>query len=166
MKIFYRIAFIWTCVALLTFVAPSFGAAADLVRYSQRDKNTGEYEEGTRSGTVKAVTRDGVEFEYVSNGAKKTYTLPSEQTVWIQYDAEPMEAALARVEIQVGNYAEALEKLKEITDAPNSDLVAQELDWNIAYATVNAAFAGLGDMTAAAKQLKNFVANAPEHYRY
>ena len=143
----------------------TFGADGQ-VRYVQRDKETGEYEEGTRSVSVSAMTADGVAVEYELKGEKKSAVLPAEQILWLQYDDEPLSLSAARVEIQVGNYEDALEKLGAIEEEIKEPAIQQELEWNRAYATLQSALADSGKLESAAAVMKTFVEAYPDHYRF
>lgn len=166
----YRIAFCRVLLAslALALVLPRVADAADQVRFVQRDKATGEYNEGTRSGEVDSFSKDAVAFVYEGKDKeKKTIELPSEQVVWLQFGDEPLALAAARVELQVGNYEEALDKIGEIEEADvKTDLIAYEIEWDRAFATMQQAFADAGKLTSAASMMKKFIENAPEHYRY
>ncbi|MBP5622601.1 MAG: tetratricopeptide repeat protein [Thermoguttaceae bacterium] len=162
-NLIHRAAFLFvlSIVALASNVA-----SADLVRYVSRDKETGEYEEGTRAGTIEKFTRDGVSFTYDAKDEKKTVALRSEQIVWLQFDAEPLELGAARVEIQVGNYEEALDKIDAIEEGDvKTDMIAQEIEWNRVYATMKQALSGAGDLKNASDKVAKFIEIAPEHYR-
>ncbi|MBQ2039722.1 MAG: tetratricopeptide repeat protein [Thermoguttaceae bacterium] len=170
MSKFDRIALSLMCCAAfyaLWLAAPrqTFGADGQ-VRYVQRDKETGEYEEGTRSVSVSAMTADGVAVEYESKGEKKSAVLPAEQILWLQYEDEPLNLSAARVEIQVGNYEDALEKLGAIEEEIKEPAIQQELEWNRAYATLQSALADSGKLESAAAVMKTFVEAYPDHYRF
>ena len=170
MSKFDRIALSLMCCAAfyaLWLAAPrqTFGADGQ-VRYVQRDKETGEYEEGTRSVSVSAMTADGVAVEYESKGEKKSAVLPAEQILWLQYEDEPLNLSAARVEIQVGNYEDALEKLGAIEEEIKEPAIQQELEWNRAYATLQSALADSGKLDSAAAVMKTFVEAYPDHYRF
>ncbi len=170
MSKFDRIALSLMCCAAfyaLWLAAPrqTFGANGQ-VRYVQRDKETGEYEEGTRSVSVSAMTADGVAVEYESKGEKKSAVLPAEQILWLQYEDEPLNLSAARVEIQVGNYEDALEKLGAIEEEIKEPAIQQELEWNRAYATIQSALADSGKLESAAAVMKTFVEAYPDHYRF
>ena len=170
MSKFDRIALSLMCCAAfyaLWLAAPrqTFGADGQ-VRYVQRDKETGEYEEGTRSVSVSAMTADGVAVEYESKGEKKSAVLPAEQILWLQYEDEPLNLSAARVEIQVGNYEDALEKLGAIEEEIKEPAIQQELEWNRAYAAIQSALADSGKLESAAAVMKTFVEAYPDHYRF
>ena len=170
MSKFDRIALSLMCCAAfyaLWLAAPrqTFGADGQ-VRYVQRDKETGEYEEGTRSVSVSAMTADGVAVEYELKGEKKSAVLPAEQILWLQYDDEPLSLSAARVEIQVGNYEDALEKLGAIEEEIKEPAIQQELEWNRAYAAIQSALADSGKLESAAAVMKTFVEAYPDHYRF
>ena len=170
MSKFDRIALSLMCCAAfyaLWLAAPrqTFGADGQ-VRYVQRDKETGEYEEGTRSVSVSAMTADGVAVEYESKGEKKSAVLPAEQILWLQYEDEPLNLSAARVEIQVGNYEDALEKLGAIEEEIKEPAIQQALEWNRAYATLQSALADSGKLDSAAAVMKTFVEAYPDHYRF
>ena len=170
MSKFDRIALSLMCCAAfyaLWLAAPrqTFGADGQ-VRYVQRDKETGEYEEGTRSVSVSAMTADGVAVEYELKGEKKSAVLPAEQILWLQYDDEPLSLSAARVEIQVGNYEDALEKIAAIEEEIKEPAIQQELEWNRAYAALQSALADSGKLESAAAVMKTFVEAYPDHYRF
>lgn len=153
-------------VAALT----SDALCADLTRYIQRDKETGEYVEGTRSGKILNFSKTSVEFEYVSSGETKKYDIPSEQILWLQFDDEPMTLATARVESQVGNYEAALDIINAIDEELKDELIATELEWARCSATMSLALAdsvdGSKKLEDAIKIMKIFVEKATEHYRF
>ena len=165
-----RIALSLMCCAAfyaLWLAAPRQSSGADgLVRYVQRDKETGEYEEGTRSVSVNEMTPDGIALEYESKGEKKSFNLPAEQIVWLQYADEPLELGAARVEIQVGNYEDALEKLGAIEEEIKEPAIKQEIEWNRAYAAIQSALADSGKLESGAAAMKTFVEAYPNHYRF
>ena len=165
-----RIALSLMCCAAfyaLWLAAPRQSSGADgLVRYVQRDKETGEYEEGTRSVSVNEMTPDGIALEYESKGEKKSFNLPAEQIVWLQYADEPLELGAARVEIQVGNYEDALEKLGAIEEEIKEPAIQQEIEWNRAYAAIQSALADSGKLESGAAAMKTFVEAYPNHYRF
>jgi tetratricopeptide (TPR) repeat protein len=160
-----RITFCFVMACAFAAFASS-APCADMVRYVNKDKETGEYEEGTRSGTINAFTRDGVEFIYDVKGEKKTVLLDSEQIVWLQFESEPLDLGAARVEIQVGAYEEALNKIDAIEEGDvKTDMIAEEIEWNRVYAAIQLALAGAGDLKNASDMVQKFVEVAPEHYR-
>lgn len=176
-----RIAFrrVALAASVVCALCASFGTADaaraaddDLVRFVQRDKNTGEYDEGTRSGTIESASKDGIKFRYkTKSGEEKTYDLSTAQIVWAQYGEEPLELAAARVESEVGNYAEALEKIDAIEkDDVRSDLVALEIEWARCFATMKLAQADPGEnnvnLNAAVTMMKKFADAASDFYRY
>ena len=152
---------------IVAFFASTFGVrGADMVRYVVRDKESVEYEEGTRSGTIKEYSRDGVVFTYDAKDGEKDATLRPEQIVWLLFENEPPELAAARVEIQVGAYEDALGKIDAIEeDDVKSDKIALEIEWNRVYATMKLALADAGDLGNASDKVKKFVEVAPDHYR-
>ena len=170
MSKFDRIALSLMCCAAfyaIWLAAPrQTSGAENMIRYVQRDKETGEYEEKTVAVDAIKTTADVVSVEYGPTGEKKNVNLRAEQVVWLQYEDEPINLSAARVEIQVGNYEDALEKLGAIEEEIKEPAIQQELEWNRAYAALQSALADSGKLESAAAVMKTFVEAYPDHYRF
>ena len=116
---------------LIATSASSF--SADVARYLVKTE-TGAYEERSVEGTIVGVSPDGVTIEPSSEkNAPDENPIPTERVVWLHFQDAPLSLAAARVETEIGNYEEALEKLAEIEpdeiDRSKKPLIAAELDW-------------------------------------
>lgn len=157
--------------ALLGVVAiPASARGVDLVRYWEKNAQ-GVVEERTALGETLGVDPNGVAMNCESEDvAPDENPIPSERVLWVQYDAAPIELSAARVETEVGNYEEALEKLKSIApedvDPDSMPLVAAEAAWYKAYATLNLALLGAGDLKEGGAEMTRFVQQYPTSYRY
>lgn len=158
-------------VALLSVVGnPASARGVDLVRYWEKNAQ-GVIEERTAQGETLGVDPNGVAMNCESEDvAPDENPIPSERVLWVQYDAAPMELSAARVETEVGNYEEALEKLKSIApedvDPDSMPLIAAEAAWYKAYATLNLALLGAGDLKEGGAEMTRFVQQYPTSYHY
>lgn len=158
-------------VALLSVVGnPASARGVDLVRYWEKNAQ-GVVEERTAQGETLGVDPNGVAMNCESEDvAPDENPIPSERVLWVQYDAAPMELSAARVETEVGNYEEALEKLKSIApedvDPDSMPLIAAEAAWYKAYATLNLALLGAGDLKEGGAEMTRFVQQYPTSYHY
>ncbi len=158
-------------VALLGVVAlPASARAADLIRYWEKNAQ-GVIEERTAQGEILSVDPNGVAINCESEDvAPDANPIPSERILWTQYEAAPMELAAVRVETEVGNYEEALEKLNGIApedvDPDSMPRIAAEAAWFKAYATVNLALLGAGDIKTGGSEMTRFVQKYPTSYHY
>ena len=158
-------------VALLGVVGnPATSRGVDLVRYWEKNAQ-GVVEERTAQGETLGVDPNGVAMNCESEDvAPDENPIPSERVLWVQYDAAPMELSAARVETEVGNYEEALEKLKSIApedvDPDSMPLIAAEAAWYKAYSTLNLALLGAGDLKEGGAEMTRFVQQYPTSYHY
>ncbi|MBQ9873743.1 MAG: hypothetical protein IJM30_04715 [Thermoguttaceae bacterium] len=119
---------------LATFsLALSSASAIDMLREIRRDPETGEFVESTKNGelVLEKTDADVATFSYKSGDEKKTVEYSPENVLWIQLEGEPLETSKARVELQVGNYREALDALDEIEpgEVKSGTLVELQVLW-------------------------------------
>jgi len=153
--------------AFFCFVA-SNAARADSVRFVVQEKS-GEFAERTLECEFVAFSREGIEFKYQVKGQEKTQTLSPDQVLALQFLDEPLELSTARVEIEVGNYEEALEKIAAIepTELESSrDFVRWEIAWLKAFSSAKLALSDAAKIAIAVKELSSFIKEAPESCRY
>ena len=161
------------CRVVLFLCMTSFCLGADMARCVWRDKN-GEYEEGSFEGTilVEQCDQNAVKMEMRDRDDGETYvkTFPAESVLWLQFQDAPVELATARVEVEVGAYREALDKLGEIDvaqiDSAAAPMILQEIAWYKAYAATELARAQSGKISDGGRALDSFVKENPNHYRY
>lgn len=153
----------------VAFFASAACNADDLVRYLVKTE-TGAYEERSVEGVIVAVSPDGIELEMKDQNALAENPIPSERVLWILLQGAPINLAAARVETEVGNYEEALEKLDDIkpedADPQQYPLVAAEIDWYRAYASLQLALADAGTFSEGGTAMNEFCKEHPDSYRY
>ena len=136
--------------------AASNGARADSVRFVAQEKS-GEFAERSLDCEFVSCSREGIEFTYLTKGQKKSQNLTSDQVLALQFLDEPLELSTARVEFEVGNFEEALEKIDAIepTELESArDFVRWEIAWLKASSRAKLALTGAApvenaDITAA-----------------
>lgn len=149
-------------------------SAADVVRYLAPNA-AGAMEERSAEGRigVEDVDKDGIGIHCDSEKtAPDENPIPTERVLWTQYQDAPLALGAVRVEIEVGNYEEALQKLNDIQeDEINREkypLVAAEYDWYKASAALRLALIApdSADIVAAGNATRLFIKNYPESYHY
>ncbi len=153
---------------LIATSASSF--SADVARYLVKTE-TGAYEERSVEGTIVGVSPDGVTIEPSSEkNAPDENPIPTERVVWLHFQDAPLSLAAARVETEIGNYEEALEKLAEIEpdeiDRSKKPLIAAELDWYRAYTNLQLALTGAKPFSEGGNLMMNFVKEHSDSYRF
>ncbi|MDO5310207.1 MAG: hypothetical protein Q4G03_12055 [Planctomycetia bacterium] len=166
-RIIRRISALTLTLALALSCVCVQAASTDVVRYVQRDAS-GEFVPISIEGAVlfEQCDCDKIVVQTRTQDGTDTITIPSENVLWIQFDSAPMEMGTARVEIEVGNYAEALEKLDDIDEKNLETMVAQELEWYRAYAKTELARAKAGKIADGGRAFDAFVKKNQNHYRY
>ncbi len=148
--------------------AASNGARADSVRFVAQEKS-GEFAERSLDCEFVSCSREGIEFTYLTKGQKKSQNLTPDQVLALQFLDEPLELSTARVEFEVGNFEEALEKIDAIepTELESArDFVRWEIAWLKASSRAKLALTDAAPVEDAVKELTAFIKEAPESYRY
>ena len=147
--------------------------SADRVRYVVRTE-TGEFEERDLEGKLTSMTEDELTFQVDDDkrpeGAPEDGVVPAERVLWIMLDGAPINLDAARVEIEIGEYENALERLNALKeneiDPDRKPRVAAEVEWYKAYATLQLALADAQSITAGGKATADFIKAHGDHYRY
>ena len=162
-------------LAFALAVASPFAAralfAGDVVRYLAPN-DEGQFEERAYDGTLTGMTRESLSFK-VDEDAKNAPeggVVASDAVVWLTLEDAPAELSTAQVEIELGNYEEALEKLASIAaddlDEEKFPWVKREVEWNAAVARLQLALADGGSLSDGGKAIVEFVQSSKEHYRF
>jgi len=155
-------------VCALFYLVASNASYADSVRFVAQEKS-GEFVERTRECEFVSCSREGIELKYQTKGQEKTQKLTPDQVLAFQFSDEPLELSTARVEVEVGNYEEALEKLDAIdpTETESTrEAVRWEVAWLKAFSAAKLASSDAAKIEDGVKALTTFIKETPESYRY
>ena len=143
-------------VALMLWPATAF--SIDTVTRRGADRPVG--------GTVKSMTKtEVVVFQKVGN---KEETIPANEIVLVDWDAEPAEFGLGRGHVDAGNYTQAMEQLALAAKAVkgNQENIKTDIEFFIAKATARMALADPTLAADAVAKLKGFLAAHRENFRF
>ncbi|MBR4751825.1 MAG: hypothetical protein IK077_08700, partial [Thermoguttaceae bacterium] len=137
---------------------------ADRARYVVRTE-TREFEERDLEGKLTSMTEDELTFQIDDakrpEGAPEDGVIPAERVLWIMLDGAPINLDAARVEIEIGEYENALERLNALKeneiDPDRKPRVAAEVEWYKAYATLQLALADAQSINAGGKATADFI---------
>ncbi len=146
--------------------------ANDRARYVVRN-DSGEFEERDLEGELVDMTADELTFNVDRNkypDAPEDGVIPAERALWIMLDGAPINLDAARVEIEIGAYEDALQRLNALKeseiDPDRKPRVAQEVEWYKAYATLQLALADAQEINVGGKATAEFIKEHSDHYRY
>ena len=109
----------------------------------------------TVSGTIKGITKDGVEIEKTAGGSEKVPVLEIDS---VRFDGEPTQLASVRALVNNGAIDDAVKQLAKVDPATATRPEAQqELQFYKAYCQARQALAGNGDVTAAGTAMNTWL---------
>lgn len=149
----------WLSTACLAVVlSPALAFSIDSVVRRGAERPVG--------GEIKTITRtEVVVFQKVGN---KEETIPANEILSIDWDAEPAEFGTARGHEVAGNYALAMEQLTAAADAAKGAdaKVRADIEFFIARTAAKIAIADPAQAPVAVEKLKAFVAGQRDNFRF
>lgn len=118
---------------------------------------------GTEAGKIEEVSP--VQIKLAKGSITKE--IPVNEIESVQFGAEPSELTQARVNARNGSYQKAMQKLAAINLAGiKEDLIRQEVQFYKAFCTAQLAMLGEADVSAAGKDLTDFVRKNKTSFHY
>ncbi len=118
---------------------------------------------GVERGRIVGMTPDSIELEKRGTSVN----IDAWRIRKITYSSEPSELDRARDRMEDGRFADCLTELAKISERPDNEFIAQEIDFYKAYCSAMESLMG-GDITAqqAGTLVRDFVRNYPQSYHY